>query len=177
MCIRDRCYAVRTRYRYGIYCCNNAQYLWLLPLLCCDCCWRWWWCCVGGAALYSRLLLLLLVLLLLLSIADLLLKSYFYACGILCLMRLWYKKDSILLRTGNTIWKIKAKNIYRVRIKLSWKVKVMIKNVYIRERLSVKFPEKSNCPEIGIRDQLSSDNSWGPRINKYPTKLIQVVIT
>ena len=41
---------------------------------------------------------------------------------------------------------------------------VIIKNVdytpeYIRERLSVKFPEKCNCLEIGIRDQISSHNS------------------
>ena len=81
-----------------------------------------------------------------------------YACGILCLMRLW-RKGSILLRTGNTIWKVKAKRVCRVRIKLSWKVKLMVKNVYIREPLSVKFPGKCNCLEIGIWDQPSSDNS------------------
>ena len=42
-----------------------------------------------GATLYLMLpLLLLLVLLLLLCITDLLLKSDYYACGNLCLMRL-----------------------------------------------------------------------------------------
>ena len=37
----------------------------------------------------------------------------------------------MLLPTGNTIFGVKAKNVYRVRINLSWKVKVMIENVYI----------------------------------------------
>ena len=73
-----------------------------------------------GAALYLLLLLLLLC-----CIADLLLKSYYCACGTLCVMRSWYKKGSLLLRTGNTIWNVKAKNVDRVRIKLSWKMKVM----------------------------------------------------
>ena len=127
------------------------------------------WCCS------ILLLLVLLELLLLLSIADLLLKSCCYACGILCLMRLWCKKGSILLGTGNTIWKVKTKNIYCVRTQLSWKVKVMIKNVYIREPFSVKFPEECNCLEIGIGDQLWSDNSWKPGINNYPTKIIVVI--
>ena len=98
-------------------------------------------------------------------------------------MRLWYKKGSILLRTGNTIpgmksqsekylrGKCQSEKYLRGRIKLSWKVKVMIKNVYKRERLSVKFPEKCNCLEIGIWDQLSSDNSWGPRINKLSDEI------
>ena len=73
--------AVRTSYRYGIYCCNNpipnvsALLRLLLTLVMVLCI---------GAALY--LLLLLLVLLLLLCIADLLLKSYYFACAILCLM-------------------------------------------------------------------------------------------
>ena len=65
------------------------------------------------------------------------------------------------------VWKVEAKNIYRVRIKLSWKVKVM----YIGDLLSVKFPEKSNYLEVGIWDQLSSDNSWAPRINKLSGKI------
>ena len=69
------------------------------------------------------------------------------------------------------VWKVKAKNDYRVRIKLRWKVKMMIKNAYIRERLSVKFPEKYNCREIGIWDQLSWDNSWGPRIHELSDKI------
>ena len=126
-----------------------------------------------GPTLYL-VLLVLLVLLLLLCIADRLLKSYYYACEVLCLMKLWYKKGSILLRT---ICKVKAKNSYRVRIKLSWKLKAMIKNVYIRElSLSVKFPEKCNCLEIGTWDQLS-DYSWRPRIEKYPTKNIWIIIS
>ena len=54
--------------------------------------------CIGGALYLLQLLLLLL----LLCIADLLLKLY-CACGFLCLMRLSYKKGSLLLRTGNTI--------------------------------------------------------------------------
>ena len=29
--------------------------------------------------------------------------------GTLCLMRLWYKKGTILPRTGNTIWEVKGK--------------------------------------------------------------------
>ena len=127
-----------------------------------------------GPTLYLLMLLLLLVLLLLLCIAERLLKSCYYACEVLCLMRLWYKKGSILLRT---IWKVKAKDICRIRIKLSWKLKVMIKNVHIRElSLSVKFPEKWNCLEIDIWDQLS-DNSWRPRIKKYPTKNIWIILS
>ena len=126
-----------------------------------------------GATLYLLLpLLLLLVLLLLLCITDLLLKSDYYACGNLCLMRLWYKKGSMLLRTGNTIFEVKAKNNYRVRINLSWKVKVMITNVYIYiwEPLSVQLPEKCNCLEIGTWDQLW-DNKWRPRINILSDKI------
>ena len=50
----------------------------------------------------------------------------------------------------------------------------MIKNVYIRElSLSVKFPEKGNCLEIGIWDELS-DNSWRPRIKKYRQKIFEL---
>ena len=56
-----------------------------------------------SGALYFLLLLLLQVLMLLLCIADLLLKSFCYACGILCLMRLWQKKGYTLQLTGNTI--------------------------------------------------------------------------
>ena len=37
------------------------------------------------------------------------------------------KRGSLLLRTANTIRKVKAKDIYRVGIKLSWKVKAMIR--------------------------------------------------
>ena len=58
------------------------------------------------------------------------------------------------------VWKVKARNIYRVRFKLGWTVKVVMKNVYIRERLSVKFPEKmslswnTNIRSAIIRQQL-----------------------
>ena len=78
------------------------------------------------------------------------------------------QKGSILQRSGNALLGMKSQSekIYRVRIKLSWKVKVIINNVYVRELLSVKFPQNCNCLEIGIWDQISSDNSWAPRMNK-----------
>ena len=42
------------------------------------------------------------------------------------------QKGSTLLRTGNTLYeKSKRKKKKRVRIKLSWKEKVTIKNVYM----------------------------------------------
>ena len=47
----------------------------------------------------------------------------------------------------------------------------MIKNEYIREPL-VKFPEKCGCLEIGLWDQLSSDNSWRPRIKKLSKRIL-----
>ena len=54
------------------------------------------------------------------------------------------ENSSLLLRTGNAMWRVKAKNIYRASIKTSCKVKVMNKKIkYIREPLSVKFPETS----------------------------------
>ena len=78
------------------------------------------------------------------------------------------QKGSILQRSGNALLGMKSQSekIYRVRIKLSWKVKVIINNVDVRELLSVKFPQNCNCLEIGIWDQISSDNSWAPRMNK-----------
>ena len=145
--------------------------MWLLLLLCRDCCWRWWWCFVFVLLSIYILLLLLLVLLLLLCVADVLLKSCSYACGFLRLRSLWHKKGSILLRTGNTIWKVNAKNIHRLRIKLSWNVKAIPKNVYIYEsQCQSNSPKKAVVLKYeGIWDQLS-DNSWRPRIKKLSDK-------
>ena len=92
---------MRTRYRHGIYCCN-ITFLWLLLLLCCYCCWRWWLCFV---------LVLLYIYCCRCSRCSCCAALYCWSatCEILCPMRLWYEKGSLLLRTGNTIWKVKAK--------------------------------------------------------------------
>ena len=95
----------------GVVMYHRSNYLWILLLYCCDCCWRWWWCFVL-VLLYLLLLLLMLLLQLFWGIADLLLKSSYCAGGISCVIK---KKRSLLLPTGNTVWKAK----------MSWRVEVM----------------------------------------------------
>ena len=156
------------RYFVGMVTFQKGTYLGQLLLLCCDCCWRWWWCFFIGDAPY--LLLLLLLLLLLCCFVDLVLKSYHYAWGILRLMTLRYKKGSLLLRTCNALWKVKAKNIYRVRFKVCWKVKVMravVSQIPRKNLLSWNRHMRS-----AIRQQLTTKD----KIN-YATTLIFISIT
>ena len=97
---------------------------------------------------------------------------YVPGTGILCLMRLWYKKGSIMLRTGITIPGMKSRSgkylpgTYKIELESEsddWKC------IYTRTIVS-QIPKKSNYLDVGIWNQLSSDNSWRPRINKLSTK-------
>ena len=86
-------------------------------------------------------------------------------------MRLWYKKGYILLRTSDTKYKGKAQNIYRVRIKLSCKVKVMIKNVCIREPVESNSPKMYVSWDRNIGSAISQQSSWRPKIKKLSDEI------
>ena len=88
-------------------------------------------------------------------------------------MRLWYEKGSILLRIGDTIWKIKAKNIYRVPgYVLNWagKQNWLLKR-YTHESQWGQIPRNMSLSwNRNMISAIRQQSSWRPSTKKLPDK-------